>query len=369
MKQSMPSQSHLYPRVRCERIFHLPRIGVRGEAHWMVLDERGVPEVPRNPSGFAIASAEGVRQSNLITDQGLDVFATPGSEDSTAGARSILTSSGLRAFLHVGTGSTAPAEADTTLDNEVQRAASNGGFGDGSRSIAFVDAEKLHRETILVRRAVTMTADRNLTEFGFSHANNADVNIRELFRDSGGTPVTISLLDGKIIRVDHTLFLEIPAPDGGIAGQFDLEEYDVGNNLIGSTTYDYFMAARCNYAGGFQTRMFASCNPATTGNQRPHIGVLNQSQGTQQDTFPSNILNANYNSSRGSWDAYSLGSYESVIRHTFTPAEANGTKHGLVMTTSGGMAGFMAVLDDPATFDKVDTDELRIALKVSWGRL
>src|SRR5690606_34207051 len=123
-----------------------------------------------------------------------------------------ITAISFRRYLAVGTGSTAPDVTDDVLDNEVQRANSDGGFGIGANSAGLDDTLDLWWYESLVRRVVTMSDDRNLTEYGFSAAASVAINIRELLRDELGDPITVSLLTGKSLRVDHTIRVEMPAP-------------------------------------------------------------------------------------------------------------------------------------------------------------
>jgi hypothetical protein len=65
------------------------RARLSGRVRWQVLDERGVPEIPRNPSGFAIGPVEGVEQSNLITDSGLNAVASYNVFSNAAGRKAL----------------------------------------------------------------------------------------------------------------------------------------------------------------------------------------------------------------------------------------------------------------------------------------
>jgi len=156
---------------------------------------------------------------NLFTNTGMDQLQS-------------LTPESIRAWLRIGTGSTPPAFTDGSLDTEVQASSTNGEGGD--RTGVLTDAVWTHRSVIPKR--VTMTADRNLTEFGFSNNSTASLSVRNLFRDELGDPITISLLSGKILEVKHTL--DIAFPRYGLGSTMAYEERDAANNVTSTTTLD-----------------------------------------------------------------------------------------------------------------------------------
>src|SRR5690554_6067056 len=91
--------------------FSLPlKVGLRGRFRWQVLDDRGVPEVPRTESGHTIGPAEGIEQDNLFLDQGLENLFSDGSPSADIFSPSTNSNGNFfRSTLHVGTGSTEPS--------------------------------------------------------------------------------------------------------------------------------------------------------------------------------------------------------------------------------------------------------------------
>jgi len=350
-----------------------------------VLDERGVPEVPRTRSGFAIGPAEGVEQPNLITDLGLDriveqdVLETNLSNSITAGRM-------WRRRLAVGTGSTAPDVTDTTLNAEVQRDATSGTFSAGSAVAELDTGDNVWRATVLVTRLVTMTADRNLTEWGFAQNTSGDIVIRELFRDDVGDPVTISLLDGKSIKLDHTLTIELPAPAAGNTATIGLDEYDAGNNLVASTPYDIvhggvassltsgnILGSQWTTGGG----VFLAWNPYGTGGASlTRIAVAktyapSPASGLSTDFEPSDSTSTKIASFTN--EAYTSGNHELVRRATFPTGAGNAAWYGFGATASYSSEqyrreGWWVLFDSPATYTKASTDTLRVGLKSTWAR-
>ena len=346
---------------------------VRGVTTWQVLDERGVPEVPRTPSGVAVGPAEGITHTNLITNLGMDTIATRNVLSDATNAN------GYRRFLAVGTGSTAPDFTDTALDNEVQRASSNGGFGNGSQTWEALSADDVLRATILVNRVVTMTADRNLTEYGLGYETTANIMIRDLLRDGGGTPITVSLLNEKTLYLQHSLIIDLPWLTSGISDTMDLEEYDAGNNLVGTITFDttYGMRLGLNAPTGVE-RAFNVWRPditdSTVGIRRLNTDIAwNRGVDSLTDGDISHLGNAQlYPYVRA---AYTTGTYERAKVTTITPAQLNGDWYGYFYgrvntptARSSWVTGLWVKWEDNTPYVKQDTDELIISMLSTWAR-
>lgn len=332
----------------------LPRVslGIRGELTWQVLDERGVPEVPRTPSGVAIGPAEGVRQGNLITDVGLNRIGLVNPFGSS-----------FRRRLHVGTGSTPPDVADVELDNEVQ--ALSGGATNPSSTATLDTDENVFRLSSLLARQVTMDADRNLTEFGLGEIDSLyddNVWIRELFRDEFGTPVTVSLLNGKTLIVNHTLVGEIAAPSAGTPITFDLEQYDATNTLVSTTPYDaVFGPVTALVDVG---AVFAAWTPSNTSRRlTPILNAYTYDRATvPATTSPSSGTSP-------SLSAYVDNSFEREAVFLTPAASLATTWYGFVcITNSAAGRGWAVVFDDPATYVKPNTDTLEVRFTSTWGR-
>ena len=339
------------------------RATVRGRVRWSVLDERGKPEAPRAPNGAALAGVEGVEQPNLITNLGLNRMAVLNCLGVTT---SVAAPGTWRRRLAVGTGSTAPAVGDTTLDAEAQRAMTSGGFPNGSASYELDTTANEWVAESTVTRLVTMTASRNLTEFGLAHDESGDIVIRELLRDGGGTPITVTLLEGKTLRVDHTLEVRIPAPASGNQASINIEEYDVGDTLSATLPYDITH-------GGYDTganpaEVFTVWNPPVeTG---PAAYAVSSSWVYSRTSAPSGFIAAS--AQPLALVEYTPGSYERIKRATFTTAQANTALYGFrVAAGTVGIAfnrGWLIRFDSPTTYTKADTDTLRIGLVSSWAR-
>lgn len=142
-------------------------------------------------------------QKNLITNVGLDLVAT-----STAITN--ITSSPL-AYVAVGTGSTAPANTDTTLVSETGvRTNDNGSIAD----VTAWGAGNAYVSFTRTRLFTEAQSNGNLTEFGFFTASTSgSLFCRQLFKDGGGTPTTIVKTSSDQLRITYELRVYPPTVD------------------------------------------------------------------------------------------------------------------------------------------------------------
>lgn len=128
---------------------------------------------------------------NLITNAGLDALA------GGAGISSLIT------YLAVGTGSSEPSYTDTTLNAEIARTNSTGGFGDSDAIVGSGDLVEYWRR-IRTRVFTQAQANGNLAELGFfSAAQGGTMWNRQLFRDELGNPTAITKTSEDQLRVTY----------------------------------------------------------------------------------------------------------------------------------------------------------------------
>lgn len=357
-----------------------------GRVRWQTLDERLVPEVPRSPSGVPVAPIEGGEQSNLITDAGLDALATVSCHT--------LTPNGWRSRFHVGTGSTEPDVTDTALDAEVQSSETYSPYAYGSASGSYDSGTEVITADLLITRIIQMSANHNLTEFGLSPNGLTDLAIRELFRDGVGDPVTVSLLNGKYIKLDHTLRIELPAPTAGASATIDVEEYDAANSLVATTPYDviygpvlpsgydssdivgthFALVGSYSYSTMSILHLWnpafsnASVGLARVENAKaynPVNGVASTYSSGDFDPSSTSLLDDAAN------ETYVSGSYERIKRATVSTGDANGAWEGAFIgdkRSKSKYAFWLMLFDSPATYTKESTDTLRVGIKQTWAR-
>ena len=363
------------PRSKPEGLTFTAHASIRGFARWQVLDERGVPEVPRSPSGFALAPVEGVRQPNLILNRGLDALPLYESME----ANPVHTS--WREYLAVGTGSGAPSVGQEQLGNEVAR--SDTKVTNGSNSYSLDTDANVFRAVIRRDLVCTLSSSANLTEYGFTHQPvqfvfnpqteedepvYGDLHIRELLRDEFGTPVSISLVGGKKLRVVHDLIAEIDAPEAGEALSFDIVEYDAANQFVATHAYDY--------TGGFAANaesVFKVWNPfprsmAGSPTNAPYVFLWLQGNVYSRTTLSTNRAGGT-EGGRATYLAYVGGTYERTVRRIIAATETayNVTAAG-VLFALGVNGGYSAVFTNPTTFVNAETHDLEVRLTSSWAR-
>ena len=385
------------------RPIHMP-LSVRGRVRWGVYNERGEREPVRvtYPDGREALLSGGYWQPNLITNLGMNAFAE--TANGWVGLNGTLATS-VRRYGRIGTGSSVPAFSDTALDNQVMYSNTAAPFSDNSVS----GSEDGSNLTIHAMRRVTFVMDqnRNLTEFGFGKTEGGefvedppdsgifvwedwnDIYVRELFRDSGGTPITLSILSGKTLRIDH--MYDITLDMSLQTGSFDVHEYDAANNFVSTTSVDYHarwytirtsagtptenamnmrvgvtgIVAAANFAVNTGMAYSTTLNPDITSG--PHLG-----------TTPTGYSLA-WSSNWGSGGVvisnrpYTAGSHERVYDMVVTAAQGNfaWTGWGSWIRTSsmpqrGG--GFIVAFRNDHAFTKVDTHTLRWSIKWSWAR-
>ena len=410
-------------------------VRVRGRTRWMVFDERGerVPVMARYADGRERLLWGGHWNSNLITDQGLDAFAETawgwvGLAAENPGS--------VRHYGRVGTGSTAPAFTDTTLVNQVDCSGTASPFDDNGFS-ASEDGTEITLEC-LRRVAFTMEQARNLTEYGFGATPGGewqeqqgvsdedacagvggswgvldtsscmgsivagpnpkcwvwndfnDIYVRELFRDSGGTPITIPVPAGRSLRIDHTY--DITLDLSMQTGSFDVESYDVSDNLVGTDTIDYdarwWSRQTSSGTATENGRHLAQALRVMPGNLHFSTSTVllysttpnpDISTGTRLGFTPSGYSWAGTTQ----WPAgatlanreYTPGSHERIYDITISAAQGNfdwtgwGYRRNSTYDDQNNQGGgFIVAFRNSHAFTKADTHTLRWSIKWSWAR-
>lgn len=184
----------------------------------------GVPII-RDESGFV--RPVGGWHRNLITNAGLDSMASQDIFEVSSGSG---IAASMRRYMVVGSDATTPDPTDTQLGSELGRTDSAGGF---SRSQQRGDDDGngncFMRQTLT--RVYTAPSAQIIREIGFSRAaqsNQGPVNIRFIPEDEGGSPISVSLGEGKKLRVDHELMLTTPREQTDV--ELDIVEYDAGGS-------------------------------------------------------------------------------------------------------------------------------------------
>src|SRR5690606_38126847 len=127
------------------------------------------------------------------------------------------------------------------------------------------------------------------------------------------------------------------------------EEYDAGNNLVGSTEYDIVYGP---YVGGNLSIASGGKYVAAVWNPQSTAG---QSTGakTPSWTFDRDANNLPMSSSTSpSLDTYTSGSHQRIKYTTFGTASANGAWYGYLCRANSDGYGFGVQFVNPATYTK-----------------
>lgn len=271
---------------------------------------------------------------NLITNKGLDDFGTASSM------------ADWRYFMALGTGSAAPDITQYSLSNEVIRTSSSGVFQ--AESAIYGESNGLLYCEHSLTRVASFNSSYNITEYGLGKDYVQNVGIRELFRDSNGQPIVISVNSGQQLKVTHTIRLSLSS---ALQNKTTIIE-GLGN----------FQSVGCWYSSYNLADLFAIFMPQGSCS----IWALMTAQ--DRVTGEPNIQGA-YVTSKA--QPYVNGEYKRIKRGIFDAGLATGKHYGYAFdSSSNGTAygGYKEILVNPDSIDKDATKKLTIDLVVSWGR-
>lgn len=331
-----------HPIVRArDRHAPKPRIGagLEGWVSWGLIDRRG-------------NKVAGGEQHNLILDTFLDRLA----------ASDVYANAFLSHFA-VGTGSTPPDVTDTALDNELARTTTS------ITSSTTRVANGVH-ERIWEREFDFGVGNGNLTEFGFGYGVSSDMLVRELFRDGGGNPVTLTKTADYKLRIKYTLSVAL-TPVTLTSHSFPITGIGLINGQhtwIGSTFSDFadsslFSSVARGQAGPWSSTGNAWCSLSTV----------------SSISYTSNINRHNTNTPGGGVNtssAYTPGSHQRSISMTIPTSGDNIAANSIVVGTGDNLTdanrrvgwGFLIDSNDRFTKDSLHTLSLDEVLTVAWGR-
>lgn len=241
----------------------------------------------------------------------------------------------------------------TSVPSEVQNGNSSGGF---TGTLTAYDSGNDLVYECSIPTVITLSKNQNLTGFRFGPTDANSAHIIENFRDGAGNPITVSILAGKKVRVDHKLQLRI----SGLvkSANINLLDYDAANNLIGTIALSAQYKVR--WSNPILEIFSNVLNPAVG------WGALSLAGGTETlDSTSWTRVNS----------AIALGSYTAgsfVVNKSITVPEAdgNGTWIGFSLEFAGGIVGNFAgvrTIVNPS-FSKNNTQQMTFTFQISWGR-
>lgn len=292
---------------------------------------------------------------NLITDAGLDRLGT------NVGLDVIVFAAGGGNFCGVGTGSTAPANTDTTLVSEVgtpatDRSSSNGGI---SNTYSYVSGPPDYHRGVRTFLFTETQGNGNLTEIGIFSANTGGTMwMRQLLKDGGGTPTTVVKTSSEQLRVTYELRIQPLQSDVPIT------------RIISTVSYDIVIRAReASVQGTWGSDGFggALSNFGLFSTQAQHAAVLETQTLGARTSEPSG---SQVNASTVAWAAYSSATYFRDMTAVWDSGVANftlGIGSGVFYETGNGDQLFQA--NFTPRFDKDNTKRLTLITRLSWDRV
>lgn len=194
-------------------------------ARKVVTGEDGTPLLENGNNVLTGESRNLASFENLILDSGLNRLGTGGVIDGAC----------------VGTGTTAPANSDTSLASLLRVTSTQQSVAE----LAGSTTAPYYAEWRIVYRFAAGTAAGNLSEVGLGWGANAGANTvgglwcRALIKDSGGNPTTITVLSDEVLDIVYTLQLHPPTSDA--TGTFNLSgvayQYTLRPAWVNKRTY------------------------------------------------------------------------------------------------------------------------------------
>lgn len=321
---------------------------VRGRVRWTILNADGTPD-----EAATRAAGGGEWAPNLITDAGLAAIAAG---TSLVGS----TPDSLRYALHVGSGTDEPTAADVALGNRIAATISDGGAGaSGSTSVA----GGIITNESTVTKIYEATANVNLTEYGFagSTSSGAAIRIRELFRDGVGDPVTVSLLAGKKVRIDHTLELTLPE---AAAVTLVLESFDASDVSEGTVELDATIHPVVGWLGSLPLGL------TPTGSGGAASGETAAPSPTGSFGFDGGVWDRDWFTNVGGTSSGAVASYTMRVPETqLNGADITGFFFVSVGATSvTARAGYAVLLTPPDVITKTAEEYVDVTLTITIAR-
>lgn len=269
---------------------------------------------------------------NLITDIGLDRFGT---------------GSALGGFCRIGTGTTAPANADTQL---VSQSASTSTLV-GLTAKANAGSPNYETTATVVFEFALGAVVGNMAEVGIGWASTgATLFSRARIVDGGGSPTTITVLVTEILQVTYrlTVFPQITDSTGTV--------------VISGITYNYTSRASSvsAVAGALEPNGAPLSSAAFPG---AHPGAIGAITG-----IPSGVVAA---MSAGALGSYTNGTY--YREYTITASITQGNAVGGILSINGYVGNGLGALMQTQTqyspvIPKDGTKTFSLVMRVSWAR-
>ena len=258
----------------------------------------------------------------------------------------------------VGTGTTAPANSDTSLASMLRVTTTK----QSDTELAGSTTAPYYAECRVVYRFAAGTAAGNLSEVGLGWGANAGANTmgglwcRALIKDSEGNPTTITVLADEVLDIVYTLQLHPPASD--ITGTFNLSGVAYQYTLrpaYAATRSGPFCWAASVVRGGISVLNAASVRAFTGG-----IGAAT--------TGPSGTAGSNMTIAKQTYVNNSKQCVFNVTADLNASNLAGGIRSVQFDIQGNSWQAEFSKVSDGSTIPKNNTNVLTLPFWVSWDR-
>lgn len=289
-------------------------------------------------------------QKNLILNKGLDFFG--GGEGSN-----------MLGFCSIGSGNSAPAITQTSLDAHLMTKSLDGLV---KNSDYLDDATGVYKTFATGEFRFVATEAMNVSEVGLSSkAGGAYMCTRALIKNTLGDPITVSVIATEVLVVYYTIYQIYSLID--VNRQINVVTNTEGNIPYNTKTRLHFVG-HSGY-GDIVGRPLADASSLT------YFNIDNKASTTDIVSLTANAFPFFENSRSAAWaislSTYVPGSYKRVYNITIDLAGGNnaaGIRSMLFVTTMGMWQVRFGKVDGDGTIMKTADFRNTFPLEISWGR-
>ena len=283
---------------------------------------------------------------NLITDAGMDYLGSTNHDN--------------LAMCRIGTGNTAPDNADVSLVAQVGTGTTVEGIGSASGYDGV--GNYLYRRVSRRFNPGTVSGV-NLAEVGMAASNAVNLFSRSLIKDIGGSPTTITLAADEYLDVLYELRMYLPANDATTVATID------GVSTTVTIRYSTHANALAAWSGVIGKRIApVLSNPTTSAYGR---GVNSFPTATTEFYYAGSVSDTG----DVSVSSYSAGTYSTTVTTVLVPSISNftGGTQCLLMAGSPGTTGTFSpygywAYNFSTKLNKTNTRKATVIVGVTWGR-
>lgn len=264
----------------------------------------------------------------------------------------------LTAYLAVGTGVAAPTTGDTTLGSPHATRVNRTSTGDDTATAASV--APYYGQWARVRKFIETEATGIWTEVGFFSASSGGTMFnRQLFKDGGGSPVSVEVLADEQLEVTLNVRLYSPAWDDAsddVTGSFTLDE--IIGAVVTPVTYNYTIRPQRVNATSWSPEHLGDWtnNRCAARNSASFVAITSSATGTAESSH--------------STTSYVGGTYYVDQEHVWEPANVTTDIGMLVFYNLTGSASNAQVFQCALSpvIPKTSAKRLRVTVRYSFAR-